>query len=68
MATVLVNVLIWDQHASSLGIASLCVCLVGATLYQQSPLRHAPTGDVGLAYRDEPITCLVRAAGRKVWA
>jgi len=31
MATVLVNCLIWDKHASLLGAASLCVCLVGGS-------------------------------------
>ena len=67
MATVLINVLIWGQHASLAGIGALCVCLVGATLYQQSPLRHVPTGDVDSG-EPEPVTCLVRAAGRKVWA
>jgi len=39
MLTVTVNVLIWDKHATLPGIASLCVCLLGGSLYQQSPLR-----------------------------
>jgi len=38
-ATVLVNLMIWDQHASPVGIASLFVCLVGGTFYQQAPYR-----------------------------
>ena len=37
--TVLVNCLIWDQHAGPLGIASLFLCLVGGALYRQSPMR-----------------------------
>ena len=41
MITVLCNVLIWDQHASGAGIASLLICLVGGALYQQAPLRPA---------------------------
>jgi len=46
MLTVTVNVLIWDKHASTYGIASLCCCLVGGTLYQQSPLRsNSPGGE-----------------------
>ena len=40
MLTVTVNVLIWDKHASGSGIAALCLCLVGGSLYQQSPLRE----------------------------
>jgi len=44
MATVLVNMLIWDQHASATGVAWLGVCLLGATAYQQAPMRdQAPT-------------------------
>eukprot|EP00312_Isochrysidales_sp_CCMP1244_P002836 CAMPEP_0196680958 /NCGR_PEP_ID=MMETSP1090-20130531/8148_1 /TAXON_ID=37098 /ORGANISM="Isochrysis sp, Strain CCMP1244" /LENGTH=332 /DNA_ID=CAMNT_0042019289 /DNA_START=1 /DNA_END=997 /DNA_ORIENTATION=+ len=39
MLTVLVNTLMWDQHASAAGIASLLVCLAGGALYQQAPLR-----------------------------
>ena len=38
--TVLVNVLIWDAHASSAGIASLVVCVGGGAFYQQAPLRN----------------------------
>ena len=43
ISQVLLNVLIWDKHASPLGIASLCVCLAGGALYQQAPLRR-PAG------------------------
>ena len=39
MLTVLVNLLIWDNHASNLGIASLSMCIAGGFLYQQPPLR-----------------------------
>ena len=42
MLTVTVNVLIWDKHASNAGIGSLVLCLVGGSLYQQSPLRSTP--------------------------
>ena len=38
MATVTVNALIWDQHASATGIFFLLLCLIGAALYQQAPL------------------------------
>merc|ERR1712113_166681 len=37
MLTVTVNVLIWDKHATSGGIASLVLCLIGGSLYQQAP-------------------------------
>mmetsp|Transcript_23837 Transcript_23837/g.34855 ORF Transcript_23837/g.34855 Transcript_23837/m.34855 type:complete len:353 (+) Transcript_23837:59-1117(+) len=39
--TVLVNTLIWDQHAVPIGIASLSLCLVGGALYRQAPMRGA---------------------------
>jgi len=37
--SVVINVLIWDKHATLGGIMSLGVCLVGAIFYQQAPLR-----------------------------
>ena len=45
--TVLLNLLIWDQHANARGIASLFLCLVGGSLYKQAPMRkvHKPTRD-----------------------
>ena len=39
MLTVAMNVLVWDNHASTAGIASLGVCILGGSLYQQAPLR-----------------------------
>ena len=37
--TVLINILIWDKHASPLGIAFLLLCLAAAAAYQQAPKR-----------------------------
>jgi solute carrier family 35 protein len=37
--TVIINVVMWDLHASPAGLLSLFVCLVGAYLYKQAPLR-----------------------------
>jgi len=48
MLTVTVNVLIWDKHASPSGIMALCFCLVGGSLYQQSPLREVRPRDADL--------------------
>lgn len=39
ITTVLINILIWDKHASPLGILFLLACLVAAGAYQQAPLR-----------------------------
>jgi len=40
LLTVLINVLIWDKHASAAGIGALAICLGGGSLYQQAPLRR----------------------------
>lgn len=37
--TVLLNLLVWDQHANSHGIASLFLCLIGGSMYKQAPMR-----------------------------
>mmetsp|Transcript_22387 Transcript_22387/g.26978 ORF Transcript_22387/g.26978 Transcript_22387/m.26978 type:complete len:328 (+) Transcript_22387:238-1221(+) len=39
IATVVINLLIWDKHASPSGLAALSVCLAGGCVYQQSPMR-----------------------------
>mmetsp|Transcript_12471 Transcript_12471/g.29431 ORF Transcript_12471/g.29431 Transcript_12471/m.29431 type:complete len:334 (+) Transcript_12471:359-1360(+) len=43
--TVLVNLLIWDQHASPEGVASLLLCLVGGAMYKQAPMRKTKDTD-----------------------
>lgn len=37
--SVAINVLLWDKHASQLGISFLGLCLMGSVTYTQSPLR-----------------------------
>ena len=37
--TVLINVCIWDKHATPAGLGCLLICLVAAFLYKPSPLR-----------------------------
>lgn len=37
--TVLVNLIIWDQHAPPEGLVSLLLCLFGGVLYKQAPMR-----------------------------
>merc|ERR1719161_2113267 len=41
--SVILNVLIWDKHASPTGIGCLMVCLVASSVYQQAPMRKMPT-------------------------
>lgn len=48
--TVFMNVLIWDQHATPFGIASLFLCLIGGSFYQQAPMRKEKGGDDSAAF------------------
>ena len=42
--TILLNVLVWDQHATPGGILSLFVCIAGGIIYQQAPMRGERAG------------------------
>jgi hypothetical protein len=42
VATVVVNCLIWDKHASMYGLAALFVSLVCSAFYQRVPFLLAP--------------------------
>lgn len=49
LISVMLNVLIWDKHASAVGIGWLVACLACSSAYRQAPLRAskddvAPTG------------------------
>jgi len=37
--TVIINYMIWDNHAKPAGIACLALCLVGGSVYKQAPMR-----------------------------
>ena len=37
--TVLLNIMLWDKHASAWGTCSLIMCLVGGAMYRQAPLE-----------------------------
>jgi len=39
MITVLINVLIWDNHANATGIMWLALCIAAGTIYREAPLR-----------------------------
>jgi solute carrier family 35 protein len=38
--TILVNCLIWDNHATPTGILFLSLCIVGGVFYQQAPMKN----------------------------
>lgn len=39
IGTVLINIMVWDDHASFIGMMSLVACICGGAMYKQSPLR-----------------------------
>ena len=39
IASVLLNIFIWDKHANGIGITALCICIFAGTFYQQSSKR-----------------------------
>jgi len=49
--TILLNSMIWDQHANAEGTLCLLVCIAGGIIYKQAPLRSegkiAPTVNAG---------------------
>ncbi|EFJ50624.1 hypothetical protein VOLCADRAFT_80147 [Volvox carteri f. nagariensis] len=40
VVTVIINIMIWDKHASPTGIAFLLVCVFAGTFYEQAPKRN----------------------------
>ena len=51
--TILLNVVVWDQHSTPAGIAAVCVCLAAGIFYQQAPKAKAPSEAPGEALEDE---------------
>jgi len=35
--TVLLNVILWEKHSTPMGTLAVCLCLLGGTLYQETP-------------------------------
>eukprot|EP00270_Netrium_digitus_P018508 TRINITY_DN705_c0_g1_i1.p1 TRINITY_DN705_c0_g1~~TRINITY_DN705_c0_g1_i1.p1 ORF type:complete len:357 (-),score=61.09 TRINITY_DN705_c0_g1_i1:461-1531(-) len=42
LLTVIINVLIWEKHASNFGVMCLLVTIVGGVIYQQSTVKVSP--------------------------
>lgn len=43
LVSVIINLMIWDKHASNLGLAALFCCLLAAYFYKQAPERPLKT-------------------------
>lgn len=39
IATVVINCIIWDKHASAMGLVALSICLFAGSFYKQAPYR-----------------------------
>jgi GDP-mannose transporter len=53
--TILLNLCIWDKHAPPRGIASLLLCLVGGSIYQQAPLKRRGDDSSKVSRQDEGV-------------
>ncbi|CAI5517735.1 unnamed protein product [Closterium sp. Naga37s-1] len=60
LLTVVINVMIWDKHASPFGVLCLFITIVGGVMYQQSTVKqnYRGGGGGGSAKREElkPLT------------
>lgn len=54
--TIMLNYMVWDNHARPAGIACLMLCLVGGSVYKQAPMRTSQ--------RHEKITTV---GGDDIW-
>ncbi|KAG9143026.1 hypothetical protein Leryth_006283 [Lithospermum erythrorhizon] len=46
LLTVVINLVIWDKHSTSVGTVGLLVCMLGGILYQQSTSKPKATKEV----------------------
>jgi hypothetical protein len=53
--TIIINLSIWDQHAPPGGIASLFLCLVGGSIYQQAPIREVSPSNKEIATQADDV-------------
>jgi hypothetical protein len=51
--TVLLNTLIWDQHAKPGGIFCLFLCIAGGMIYKQAPMRGLEKSVPGISAEDD---------------
>jgi len=54
LLTVLLNILVWDNHSSMMGTLCLLGCLVGGSLYQQAPMRSLPRPEAPITTPMDP--------------
>ena len=42
IATIIINIIMWDKHATPAGVLCLLLCIAGGTMYKQAPMRAKP--------------------------
>jgi GDP-mannose transporter len=57
LISVILNVVIWDKHASPRGMLWLLVCLVCSAAYKQAPLRTEPAETPRKEFDEENASC-----------
>mmetsp|Transcript_94438 Transcript_94438/g.266675 ORF Transcript_94438/g.266675 Transcript_94438/m.266675 type:complete len:350 (+) Transcript_94438:83-1132(+) len=60
LISVIVNVCLWNKHASGLGLCMLGVCLISSAMYKQAPLRPttmtpAPVKNLSIDDEENPL-------------
>jgi len=55
LISVMLNVFIWDKHATPVGIGWLVVCLCCSAAYRQAPLRNPPPPPLPVAAEDKSV-------------
>jgi hypothetical protein len=64
IGSVLINLLIWDQHASPIQLCFLAMGLAGGSLFQQAPLRAKPSANkLPLAVQDMSADDIAESEG-----
>jgi len=53
LLTVVINLVIWDNHATFIGTIGLLICMLGGILYQQSVSKPPPTASEPATNDDE---------------
>lgn len=64
--TIMLNCMIWDQHAAPGGLMGLCLCLVGGTLYQQSPMRVKKDNESAKPEDDEELVQFIESNNKEM--
>jgi hypothetical protein len=53
--TILINLMMWDQHAPPGGILALVLCLIGGSLYRQAPMRAVSLSNKEVANQADDV-------------